>query len=575
MQDYDYLMLENLTYLDEKVSGIQFYASDGSKKDYLSLDQCDTVEQFLNQFSEKELDQLDNGVIEVIENDKCIIKPDLDKQEWAARIRYMKDNGDICSLKVKEANADNHCILFEDPNNSNQCIVAFKGTSGGDEWVDNIEGLDRSDTDAQMNAKNYIDGLKYDSVIVIGHSKGGNKAMYVAVTCDKVDKCVSYDGQGFSQEFIDKYSVEIQKNASKITNYSLKNDYVHILMFPVPGAKQIYMEPGENKRVNEIGGAHYPIGPFALEEKDGKWYIKTEDGLIKEADEEDPAMKILHNFTTFFMNNASKSDRTMMVAFLSPLITMIMNNKLNDVAEYIKTHREGAIKIAAFLLKYLKENGMGVDELVQICESIGISREKLFSMVCEVTNISDDIVKKVAKITNMSDEEARVFIGEVISKYVFGQITDGEEDDVTHFIIGLFAGGQASEIKAWWTAIENEYNNIHVTSGSGNYQSKIRNYSVDNYNRIMNAIASFENNSFPDVSAWNQYSGESWFSKLLIPSVIKCINGYKNKLSSINSECRIRVNSTFDNIEKVDSRYGKRIDAIASDARTLKFQILN
>lgn len=556
MQDYDYLMLENLTYLDEKVSGIQFYASDGSKKDYLSLDQCDTVEQFLNQFSEKELDQLDNGVIEVIENDKCIIKPDLDKQEWAARIRYMKDNGDICSLKIKEANADNHCILFEDPNNSNHCIVAFKGTSGDDEWVDNIEGLDRSDTQAQMNAKNYIDGLKYGSVTVIGHSKGGNKAMYVAVTCDKVDKCISYDGQGFSQEFIDKYSVEIQKNASKIKNYSLKNDYVHILMFPIPGAEQIYMEPGN--RTNKIGGAHYPIGPFNLVERDGKWYIETDNGVIKKADEEDPAMKNLHNFTTFVMNNASKSERTMLVAFLSPLIKMIMdpNRDMSQIVDYLKSNREGAIKIAAYLLKYLKENGMGVDELVQICESIGIPIDELYKMIGDTIGVSPGIAEKIVK-------------------YAFDQITDGGEDNFTHFLIGLVAGGNAAEIKAWWTAIESEYNNIHVTSGSGNYQSKIRNYSVDNYNLIMNVIASFENNSFPDVSAWNQYSGESWFSKLLIPSVIKCINGYKNKLSSINSECRIRVNSTFDNIEKVDSRYGKRIDAIASDARTLKFQILN
>lgn len=558
MQDYDYLMLENLTYLDKKVSGIQFYASDGSKKDYLSLDQCDTVEQFLNQFGEKELAQLDNGVIEEVKDGKCEIKPDLDKQEWAARIRYMKGNGDICSLKVKEANAENHCILFEDPNNSNHCIVAFKGTSGDDEWVDNIEGLDRSDTQAQMNAKNYIDGLKYGSVTVVGHSKGGNKAMYVAVTCDKVDKCISYDGQGFSQEFIDKYSVEIQKNASKITNYSLKNDYVHILMFPIPGATQIYMEPGENNRMNEIGGAHYPIGPFSLEEKDGKWYIKTEDGLIKEADEEDPAMKNLHNFTTFVMNNASKSERTMLVAFLSPLIKMIMdpNRDMSQIVDYLKSNREGAIKIAAYLLKYLKENGMGVDELVQICESIGIPKDELYKMIGDTIGVSPGIAEKIVE-------------------YAFDQITDGGEDNFTHFLIGLVAGGNAAEIKAWWTAIESEYNNIQVTSGSGNYQSKIRNYSIDNYNRIMSAIVSFENNSFPDASAWNQYSGESWFSKLLIPSVIKCINGYKNKISSINSECKIRVESTFNNIENVDSKYGRRIDSLASDARTLKYQILS
>lgn len=37
----------------------------------------------------------------------------------------------------------------------------------------------------------------YDSITVTGHSKGGNKAQYVTVLSDKVDRCISMDGQGF------------------------------------------------------------------------------------------------------------------------------------------------------------------------------------------------------------------------------------------------------------------------------------------------------------------------------------------------------------------------------------------
>lgn len=548
MQDYDLLMLENLTYLDENVSGIQFYNKDGKIKDYKPIEQCGTMQKFLDQFGTKELAELDEG--------------NADQQEWAARIRYMKDNKDIRSLVIADSSSENNCLVFEDPKDSRHAIVSFKGTTGSDEWVDNVEGLNRSDTDAQVNAKNYVNSLDYDNITVVGHSKGGNKAMYVAVTCDKVDKCVSYDGQGFSQEFIDKYSIEIQNNAHKITNYSLKNDYVHILMFPIPGAAQIYMEPGN--RVNKPGGAHYPIGPFTVKEKDGKYYIDKKNGVIKESKTEEPEMTMLHNFTTFFMNNASKQERDKVVVFLTGLMPLIFPGEgksmdINQIAEYLRTHREGAIKIVAYLLKYIKENGLGVDEFIQIaCSIMGITNGQLmlFSILAKLFGIPVDNIKDIIK-------------------FVIDQVTDGEEDLIIQFLIGKFGGDYASEISSWWRGIENEYNNIKVTAGSENYKAAIRNYSIDNYNRIMSVIANFENNSLPNVSAWSQYSGESWYAKLLIASVIKCINGYKNKLSSINSECRTRVNSTFNNIEKVDSRYGKKIDMIVSDARTLRFQILN
>ena len=66
--------------------------------------------------------------------------------------------------------------------------------------------------------------------------------MYVAITSDKVTRFVAYYGQGFSQEFIDKYWAEIQAKGEFITEYSLSTDYVHVLLFPVPNSKQVYCQ---------------------------------------------------------------------------------------------------------------------------------------------------------------------------------------------------------------------------------------------------------------------------------------------------------------------------------------------
>ena len=116
-------------------------------------------------------------------------------------------------------------ICFNDPDDPEHAVVVFRGTSGKDEWIDNAIGLGVSDTERQKAALDYIENLPYDSITVAGHSKGGNKAQYVTVLSDKVDRCISMDGQGFSQEFIDKYYAEIQKKGHCIKNYYLEGDF--------------------------------------------------------------------------------------------------------------------------------------------------------------------------------------------------------------------------------------------------------------------------------------------------------------------------------------------------------------
>lgn len=64
-----------------------------------------------------------------------------------------------------------------------------------------------SDTIQQERAAEYINNLplKYgNDLTVSGHSKGGNKAQYVTIVTDRVERCLSQDGQGFSPEFLKK-----------------------------------------------------------------------------------------------------------------------------------------------------------------------------------------------------------------------------------------------------------------------------------------------------------------------------------------------------------------------------------
>lgn len=123
--------------------------------------------------------------------------------------------------------------------------VVFRGTGGEyHSWADNVYGGYLSDTDMQRLAADFVRdhcGV-YGNITVSGHSKGGNLAQYVTVVCpEKVDRCVSYDGQGFGASFLEKNGELVRAAAPKITSISASNDFVNILLTPVAG-RRIFVE---------------------------------------------------------------------------------------------------------------------------------------------------------------------------------------------------------------------------------------------------------------------------------------------------------------------------------------------
>ena len=159
------------------------------------------------------------------------------------------------------------CLL--DPQ-TNEVYVIFGGNYGqgvykynGKDmctWADNFIGAFVEKTEEQERAldfykeaisaaKDYLNNNNVDTsnheITVSGHSAAGNMAQYVTVMYDgpdSISRCVSVDGQGFSQEFIDKHSSEIAANASKITSILPSTSIVGSLMNRLPGIQQIYID---------------------------------------------------------------------------------------------------------------------------------------------------------------------------------------------------------------------------------------------------------------------------------------------------------------------------------------------
>lgn len=166
-------------------------------------------------------------------------------------------------------------------------VIAFKGTGDG-EWNDNgvaLIGLPQTNTYyrydregrrigarivEEMASTQQAQSLDYfyrvttelgwrepDSVIVAGHSKGGNKAQFITLNTSGIKTCYSYCGQGFSPEALAHYKEllggeKYDRRAAKVYSISSNNDFVNVLGDRLAPEKQIYfLDPGEVRSTRE------------------------------------------------------------------------------------------------------------------------------------------------------------------------------------------------------------------------------------------------------------------------------------------------------------------------------------
>ena len=129
--------------------------------------------------------------------------------------------------------------LYTDSKNENPTLV-FRGTGGTYKaWKDNVLGEYETDTRLQTLAADFVkyECAEYSGITVTGHSKGGNLSQYVTVVCaDQIERCISYDGQGFGDNFLKEHKEEVKAAKDKITSISGFNDFVNILLTPIAGS---------------------------------------------------------------------------------------------------------------------------------------------------------------------------------------------------------------------------------------------------------------------------------------------------------------------------------------------------
>lgn len=362
--DYELIMFEMLTYMNADKWAFESLV----EGKYKAITECKDVGEYLDQFN-----------INTLRTDdpKGIIGGDgISREEYTAIIDYLRHNDNIRSLVYNSSMENKHeespelALDFKTPSGNH--IVLFKGTTNSYEWKDNVEGIDTADTQSQIDAYEYIESIDSNNIIVVGHSKGGNKAMYSAIRSDKVSRCIAMDGQGFSEKFLEKYRYSIANNASKITNISFSADYVHGLMIQVPGSNQVYTGSYVKSGVNNTVECHSPNSIFS-------YYVDEDGTLVVTGDfdycQEIPSISLIRGFTEYIIYSDSPNKEEM-ISYLAYIVGYagangkvfvddLMNGKLKIDGEMLAS-------LIAYFLKYCDENNVSDIEIALLLADVKV-----------------------------------------------------------------------------------------------------------------------------------------------------------------------------------------------------------
>ncbi|MGI6045268.1 MAG: Mbeg1-like protein [Eggerthellaceae bacterium] len=326
-------------------------------------------------------------------------------EEWFAIIDAIRRDTRLNTLVMDLYHHDAHdgkMACFSD--SLSNAYVIFSGTGDG-EWRDDCYAAFLADSDQQLSAlswfKNQVLPKKYRSITVSGHSKGGNKAQYLGIRAgEDIQSVVSFDGQGFSREFLSTYQEEIDKYAHKITAYALDNDYVNGLLNPVAPQPQRLFILGPNLR--EPLAYHAPFSLFGPRKNDS--YALR----INRTSTQGAIGRLSVRLTDYLQSEAPYDDFVKVCSCLADIADLVMNpGSRNEIAIRLSLAKINETDSFAMTMKYFSAFFHSVAQS-EDPENISVFREitgfKEFTMPVadslksELAHLSEEVNKGQGKI---------------------------------------------------------------------------------------------------------------------------------------------------------------------------------
>ena len=340
---------------------------------------------------------------EMIKEEQEVWPCRMTKEEWMEVINDVINDPVLRKLRlikaedIKEtvpyiAAAGHRAVLFGDE--AARGYVIFRGTGSEEEWDDNARGMIAADTLQQRAAARFTREAcrQFPSITVAGHSKGGNKAQYAAITLPEntVEQCFSFDGQGFSAAFFEKYNKQIESRKSIVNLISERRGIVHALGFPVDKTTYYIGRRGE-PCVNFPHGNPLPLFhcPDAL---------RTSNGDIGPESSTNHIPAVTDHLVNHFMQSPEHSRHLEKTAYG---LTLLMSNKKNAA--------ESAAAIAQLMLVLIDLIAEHEDFRNQVTQMIFAETEVLLASLGtagKLSRLSRQAARKLAKRL-VTDHRAR------------------------------------------------------------------------------------------------------------------------------------------------------------------------
>lgn len=352
------LLLENLTYFND-IEGSSFVSDDNKNM---------TVGEWLETV---DVDSL---------KDSHMYGSEMTGADWKETISAIQANDELMNIRIAETHTDNSAdggggrsvLLIND--STGEAIVAFRGTAE-QEWKDNFTGggatsaEDGVSTAQQENALEWYEsiydeyGLENYDITVTGHSKGGNKAKYITLLSeDEVDRCLSFDGQGFSDEFFERYGDEILARQDLIENHNVDADFVNLLLNDV-GDTTFY----EAQNIDGVLQYHAPNSFFQVDENGNITMTVNEDGQAY-------AMEVADDLLNGYLRSMSDGEKAEALNLIGDLVQGYFGKEDKDFFVDLLTDPDNidtAGYLLGYILEYAEENPEMFDKLKESLEDMG------------------------------------------------------------------------------------------------------------------------------------------------------------------------------------------------------------
>lgn len=478
------------------------------------------------------------------------------KEEWQEIINLIKKDPELMSLKITDINYEDSTgasmVCFYDENKK-QAYAVFRGT-GDFEWEDNFKGGYLAVTPQQRKALDWINSLPYDNIIVSGHSKGGNKAQFVAYLSDKVSKCVSFDGQGLSKEFAKKYWAEIQLNKEKITCYATEKDYVNMLLNYVDlGDRRIFVKP---YKVGEFIEQHCVNSLLTIDGDSAKFVIGKQS----------ESMKLAHEFTVFVTNCASYYEKRLMMNYLGEVVQNALGNGDKDLAIEVAMdpdNYEALGTVIGYLIRFVHEKNLSEDQVDKFLIDTGLN--ELFDLKTWHVILFECATLLFVEEKNPFSDNNRLMLNSI--KSIIEPLLSSFAPESTLTLLSNIlpiALDKAAEIEV----DESSFKDYHIRNG------KIFDYSKETYDKLQTYIADFDNLIFSDLS----------YLKKLILSVkessvifnlnnIMMICGYEEEISDNSKAMNRKIQNKYYNQFEKNDKFLADFDDHLSKIREIKNKI--